>query len=426
MQTAAISYRVADFLKQHPPFHTIEEADLIALVEHGRVKFHEVDEYVYWQGGAHGPFVYVIEQGTVSLWDNERLRDIRGAGDMLGIDRFLGAEHSLYAAKTCSDVVLYALKAEDFGPLVEKYPHAGRYVASHATVAAEYQQVERARGAHQTFVSSVVDLRPPLECAAELSMWEAARAMQRAGVAAASVGADGVITTAAILDWIAGGGDADAAVRHAMRSATRLPANARVSDCVLAMAEAGADTIAIEGSLITAADLAPAFHDHPVAILRAIAHAPDTAALRRLNQRARNLLLDQLDTASAVDWLVRYADLVDCAIFERVLRLTGADTAETCWCFYGAAGRGESLTQAAPAHCGDRRGGRYGGARGARGVRLPFAGESDARQRGGVGGAIPRVGVGPDPQRPLRCAAVVRSAGRWRGVASCSRSWRRR
>src|ERR1041385_418892 len=109
MQTAAISYRVAAFLKQHPPFQTMEESDLLALVEHGRVRFHEADEYVYWQGKPHAPFVYVIQQGTVSLWEEteggERLRDIRGAGDMLGIDRFLGSETSVYSAKTCSDMV---------------------------------------------------------------------------------------------------------------------------------------------------------------------------------------------------------------------------------------------------------------------------------------------------------------------------------
>jgi CBS domain-containing protein len=58
--------------------------------------------------------------------------------------------------------------------------------------------------------------------------------------------------------------------------------------------------------------------------------------------------MDQLETASAVDWLTRYADLVDTAIVKRVLRLTGADVASSCWCFHGASGRGESLTQAAP------------------------------------------------------------------------------
>ncbi len=36
MQTAAIGYRVADFLKQHPPFNSVEEPDLLTLVSRGR------------------------------------------------------------------------------------------------------------------------------------------------------------------------------------------------------------------------------------------------------------------------------------------------------------------------------------------------------------------------------------------------------
>jgi CBS domain-containing protein len=39
VDTAAISYRVADFLKQHPPFHVMQEEDLLKLARQGRVKF---------------------------------------------------------------------------------------------------------------------------------------------------------------------------------------------------------------------------------------------------------------------------------------------------------------------------------------------------------------------------------------------------
>jgi CBS domain-containing protein len=82
MQTAAIPYRVADFLKQHPPFEFMDEPDLVALAARGRVKFHEADEYICWQSSPHTPFIYVIQQGSVSLWDESVnppvLRNIRG------------------------------------------------------------------------------------------------------------------------------------------------------------------------------------------------------------------------------------------------------------------------------------------------------------------------------------------------------------
>ena len=70
METAAISHRVADFLKKHAPFHNVDDADLLALARGGRVRFFEPNEYILWQGEPHKYQVFVIQQGTVSLWDD--------------------------------------------------------------------------------------------------------------------------------------------------------------------------------------------------------------------------------------------------------------------------------------------------------------------------------------------------------------------
>lgn len=110
METAAISYRVTDFLKQYPPFHAVPDADLLAVAKGGRVRFYEPNEFILWQGEPHKSHIYVIQQGTVSLWDEaggrSTLRDVRGAGDMLGIERYNGARSCLSSARSESDVVI--------------------------------------------------------------------------------------------------------------------------------------------------------------------------------------------------------------------------------------------------------------------------------------------------------------------------------
>src|SRR5260221_1629909 len=132
MQTAAIPYRVADFLKQHPPFQFMDELDLIALAARGRVKFHESDEYICWQGSPHTPFIYVIQQGSVLLWDESAdpptLRDIRGAGDIIGVERFNNSPTSLYSVKAASDVVLYAFYAADLETLLARHAPAAQVI----------------------------------------------------------------------------------------------------------------------------------------------------------------------------------------------------------------------------------------------------------------------------------------------------------
>ena len=94
MKTSVIRQRVADFLKQNAPFDTLLEQDLLDLAGSGKVKFHESDEYVFRQGDAKGQFVWVIQQGRVELIEasasGQRLRDVLGEGDLLGLDRFVG------------------------------------------------------------------------------------------------------------------------------------------------------------------------------------------------------------------------------------------------------------------------------------------------------------------------------------------------
>src|SRR4029079_10333292 len=69
VETATINYRVADFLKKHPPFPAMDEGDLLTLAGRGRVKFFEANEYIVVQGDPYRLQVLVIQQGTVTLWD---------------------------------------------------------------------------------------------------------------------------------------------------------------------------------------------------------------------------------------------------------------------------------------------------------------------------------------------------------------------
>lgn len=377
MQTAAIGYRVADFLKQHPPFNSIEEPDLLSLVARGRVKFHESDEFLCWQNGAYTPFIFVIQQGSVSLWEEangkEHLRDVRGPGDIIGIERFLGSQSSPYSAKSNGDVVLYALQAADFEPLLAKYPPAKRYVDAHSTAGGVYHDAARP-GVHEKFVADLARHPEPLSCSPDCTVAAAAQLMRTANSDALAVmqGEEpgeklkGLLTARDIVSWAADDGSPSQAVEHIMGPPPPLVApQTSVSDCVLAMSRANSRTkprtnsnfVALtadgtpEGALlrlISAADLQPAFGDNPLAILHEIAHASGTEVLRLLYRRARAFLLAQLTEPSAVDWLAAFADRINISVAERLTELAGNASEHWTWCFWGAAGRCELLVPAEP------------------------------------------------------------------------------
>ena len=368
METSAISYRVADFLKQHPPFQAMDESDLLELAARGRVKFHEPNEYILWQGEPHRHQVLVIQQGTVSLWDETapepKLRDVRGAGDLLAIERFNGAEACLHSARSSSDVLIYAFPASEFETLLVKYPSAGQFVAGYGSVVADYEWADTRRNPQSSFLHEVVAFTPFTTCGGEASIAQVARSLMT-GVEAVAVvepagGVRALLTAASLLDWVAGGGgDAAAPVADLLDSQppVTLAPDASVTDAVLTMAEADARALAITAdgtphgrlqAVVSARDLAPVFGDHPLFILRDIHGATTVDALQSVNQRARAFALQQLTSAGSVEWVARFLHLTDAALVRRLIAWSGGETEGACWCLCGAAGRAETLTRAAP------------------------------------------------------------------------------
>ena len=368
MDTAVISHRVADFLRKHAPFHSVGDSDLLALARGGRVKFYEPNEYILWQGEPHRHQVFVIQQGTVSLWDDApdgaKLRDIRGGGDMLGIERYNDARACLHSARSESDVVIYAFPAEDFEAFVLKYPDAARYVAAESRVAPDYQAAGERRDLSRLFLHDLTARRTLAVCSADDSIANVAgRLLASRSGALVVVDADhrarGVLSSEAVLAWVASGaGDGKQRVETLLGDPplTMAP-NASVADGLLKIAANAADGVAITDdgtpqgrvqSLITRRDLAPLFGHDPSALLQEIRVAANSDELRDLNQRTRAFVFDQLAAATSVDWLSHFAHLVDAAILTRVAAIAGVPPTSASWCFGGSSGRAESLTALAP------------------------------------------------------------------------------
>lgn len=366
MQTAAIPYRVADFLKEHPPFQFLDEADLLALAAHGRVKFHETDEYICWQASPHTPFIYVIQQGTVVLWDESSdpptLRDIRGAGDTIGIERFNGSLTNACSVKSASEVVLYALRADDLQPLLARHPEVAQYIAAYSAVTTDYKPSSDRKQPHELLLADLLNESAPVCCPTSTPIHEAACLLKESGAEVlALTNGDSVVallTIADLLQWIAAGAVNPEQPAQSIASADHIAVapQTSVSACILAMAESSAIAAALtqDGSrrsalqgIVTASTLTPAFGDHPFTIVQQITSAPTIRALHSLHERARAWMLENL-TLAALDWLSSFADLINRRIVVRLLQLSGNYRPDLLLCFYGAAGRQELLTKVAP------------------------------------------------------------------------------
>jgi signal-transduction protein with cAMP-binding, CBS, and nucleotidyltransferase domain len=164
------------------------ESDLLELAARGRVTFHEPNEYILWQGEPHRHQIFVIQQGTVSVWDESaaeaQLRDVRGAGDLLGIERYNGAPVSPYSARSASDVLIYAFPASDFELLLMKYPGAGQFVAGYESVVADYEWADTRRDPQRAFLHDLIALVAPATCQPDATIAEVARQLVSADAVA--------------------------------------------------------------------------------------------------------------------------------------------------------------------------------------------------------------------------------------------------
>ena len=364
MDTSEIRYRVADFLKRHPPFNAVDDADLVGLAAHGRVRFFPNDEFLAWQGEPHKTHLLVIQQGTVSLWDEQggqaELRDVRGPGDWIGAEQFHGARSCLYTARANTDVVTYGFPVYDLEALLEKYPHAAKFVAAMGSVDSTFTRTDTASDPLNTFLQQLAG--PLRTCSAQTTMGEAARLLLDSGAEALAVTDDhgvcrAVVTATQLLNWIAtGAGDPGRPL-----SEIDLPVpgfagpDTTVAEGALRMASNGAVAMTDDGqptgrllTLLTARDLLPALGDQPAAILESIARAGDLTRLRALNQRARAFVLKYLTRAESVEWMLGYTSRVDDVILRRVFDLITPEGANGCWCVWGAWGRGGSLVPRIP------------------------------------------------------------------------------
>ena len=366
MDTAAINYRVADFLKDYLPFQVMDVEDLRHFALLGRVRFFEPNQFIVTQGASRFE-VFVIQQGTVLLWDERssesRLIDVRGAGAMLGIDEFDRLRSYPYTARSASDVLIYSFPADEFETLIGKYPDALQYISAYGRVSTD-ERIQNQQEPQNASLRSLGSATQPPPCRPGISIRDAARLLLNANaevllVADADKGTSSLLTASSFVEWAAsGGGDPDQPARSLLRKApVTMLADATVVEGVLATAAVNAPglTITSDGtpqgriqSIVTTRELESIFGDRPLEILHDIRRATTVDALRKARERSRSFVLRYLTNGSASEWLSAYTAQVDQNIVRRIVAMEPTQDASACWCFSGAAGRAESLTSLAP------------------------------------------------------------------------------
>ncbi len=371
MQTSTIRHRVADFLKQHPPFHFLEESDLLELAGSGRVRFHEGDEILFSQGGQHKPHVWVIHRGSVRLYEESAagpvLRDVLGVGQLLGVGRFVGAESYLYGAKTVGDVLLYAFPVASFEGLVQKHDAVRRYLSANFSVRSDVD--DRPRRSDEKGALAVLAAHRLLTCRPGTTVRDAAVAMRKhdadAVVLADEEGRpNGIVTLKQMRDRLTESGISpddkldDLASKALRVSQAGLPMEAYQLEMM--GAPEGRLVLTLDGDagtaatgLLSATDLSLLIGINPALLALEAERAESASDLAPLVSRGKALAAQVLVDHRRAAWAAHVAGELNAAVLRRLVVLAERELDKTepspppfrrCYLFLGAAGRRELLT----------------------------------------------------------------------------------
>jgi len=349
---SSISLRVADFLKAFPPFSYLPEAELLQIAQGGRVKFHEADEIVFSMGDKRGRFIWVVQRGTINFFrpgeHGEDLIDVRAEGDLLGIDWKNPESPYPATARVAQESILYALPAAILLEVCAKYPEAADFLKSYFAI----EDLVGRQGSIPDKVELSADSAYWLTRSEELATRASNRMLtaapddsiamvaqmivpgtQEAVVVVNAAGLPlGILTEANFSSRVATGEVAvDQPVSAIMSSpvitiAPRTPAGDIIIKMIrhrrhhLVVTETGGPEGRVMG--IVGEKTIQAMHGNvPIFLSKEFPLALDITELRRLRDRADELLLRYIEGEAPIQWLTNFIAQVDRMLTEQAIEL---------------------------------------------------------------------------------------------------------
>lgn len=395
MKGSSISVRIADFLKDYPPFQYLDQDSLRELAGKSKVTFHEDGEIVFAQGQPRNRWLYVIQKGSVRIVEEgegtERLIDLRGPGDLLGLQGIRSEEPYLHTGRTDTEAILYGLPRDEFLRLVEPCSRARRYLAAYFSLNPAYSwggDMEDERNPadlpnHSLSAGGLNEVEDPQSSAREhfvavrrdRAVGEVAKLLHSKRVQCVVVVDEanrpiGKVSDADLRDRVAEGEIRPGQAVEEVLFTDLITAGPRecTGDLLLRLARSGkqfavitedgtADSAAV--GLVSERDLLLRYAGFPTIIGDAIGSAPDAASLRQLRDRLEALILEFMHSRGSLAWLMEMVGVLNRKLSSRVLDLAvgslqrdgyGEPPCRYSWLMMGSGGRDELLIRSAVYH----------------------------------------------------------------------------
>ena len=384
---AAVALIQSD-LGRYPPFDRLGSEDLRALAEKVEIDVLAPGDRAFCEGEPVQDAFFAVKRGLVELWrsdgETDRLIEICDEGDVLGIRALVGSGVYSATARVRETAHLYRVPWDAFQSLVATQPYLGEYLQAGVTAEEppeenhRFADTERARRSYDlvsppSFLLSdnqpISPVRDVLTCSPGTTVTEAARRMQDREIGSTVVvDAEGcpigIVTDTDFRNRVIVPGlvaehtPVSAVMSAPVRTVAEPQTPAALLEKVMqeevhhfCFTEDGTPSTRVTG-VIAERELLAAHGSHPTVLRRRLARARDADELKRLRDRADQLVATYLENDASIrlissvvsginDALIRSAVEVALESFDREGRMRPPE--RFAWLSFGSEGREEQL-----------------------------------------------------------------------------------
>lgn len=366
-----IATRIADFLKEFPPFSLLPRPLLGQMAAKATVQYLEPGQVVFREGETPPRQIYMVRQGAINLY---RGPDASGAwidscdeGDVFGLRPLLAKEAYALTAIAAEESLIYALPIAGFEKAFLENPEVSSFLLANFA-ASKVRRITSTEGETLLELQSIQASKSPIACAPETSIREAAQIMSRENVGSIIITDESNFPLGIVTDKdfrkkvVTGLYPIDASVNLIMSSpvVTAHP-DLTIADVQIRMiknrvhhlcvTQDGTNQSMVIG-VISEHDLLVRQGNNPANLLREIRSGRQAAELRHIRDRAEELLRSYMEQEVSIAYISAILTEINDAIIVRAIELSKEKLAEEkvaepetpwCWLALGSEGRSEQL-----------------------------------------------------------------------------------
>lgn len=377
-----ISARIADFLKNYPPFDLLQPEQLLSIASEVKVVYIEKGRSIFNAGEEQHQYFYVVNRGAVSVLKPENgileTVDKCDEGDIFGLRPLFAKENYLLQTITDEESILYGIPIEIFRPLAENHPKVREFLlqsfASNTRnpyAAGDKGKLLNSGTAPIRESSNLFELQPApvtkkvITISPATSVQKAAQLMSAKMVGSLVVVKDmipaGIVTDENFRDLVARGAATDAVSVSEIMSSPVIcySKDITIAQAQITMMKHGIDHICITedgtpntpvSGILSAHNIMLSEGNNPSILMKAIQRSNSTNELKKIRNKITLLLRGYLENDIPLNLISKIIFELNDASIKRIIercikKMSTPPPASFAWLSLGSQGRKEQLLQ---------------------------------------------------------------------------------